>query len=185
MKNTMSKTAKRGDTNDPILLKARKLNLLSICLVLSSVILLSIAISVQHRDENAKSLPTVQSAFKPGTQVNMGAVSIKVSDITYSDGHQPFAAPNGKQFVSMYLDVKNNAEKPLNILPADDMYIKNSTGDISYVAPFIATEPFRAGELLPGEQIRGQLSFLVPKSGSLKLFVDAVWSGGVLPFEIR
>jgi hypothetical protein len=69
-------------------------------------------------------------------------------------------------------------------LPAADTYLKDTSGNVVYLTPFELSQPFRSGELLPGEQIQGQLSYLVKKSKSYALYIDSTWSGRLIEIKL-
>ncbi len=134
--------------------------------------------------------PTVVISALPQTPiaanqtVSMGVVDMRVSDVRANAGRKPFTAPQGKEYTIVTLYVKNRSDAPIQVLPSTDTYVKDSGGNIYYTSPNTLSNPFRAGQLSPGESIKGELSFLTPTDVSLKFYVDAIWSGGVIPFAL-
>lgn len=153
-------------------------------IILASLCLLAIpsAIYVVYRHVDQQPVVPSRHLFEIGKTASEGLVSLVIDRLEYSESSKPFTAPTGKRYLTLYLNIKNTSDKPIQVLPSNDMYVKDDQGVVYYLTPYVLADPFRAGELLPGDQIAGQLSFLVPKQGSANLYVDAAWSGKVLPF---
>jgi hypothetical protein len=171
-------------------LKLSSISSIKLFYVSVSLLLLALGLSfsavIINRQSQKKAVPINQfSGVKIGTPVTMGVSTMELTKVSFSDGQPGFTAPEGKHYVIVDLLIKNNADHPINVLPSSDTYIKNEAGKVSYLTPFVVDQPFRAGGLLPGEQIKGQLSYLVDKTVSLKLFIDSIWSGGVVSFKIQ
>ena len=150
-----------------------------------SIVVLGLSLKTQRDTKRLYSYSAIQSKpFNTGRQVNMGVVGITIDKVSYPTGQKPFISPAGKQYAVVTLDIINRSDKPINIAPASDTYIKDSSGNVSYLTPYALSNPFRAGELPPGEEIVGDLSYLVSKTSKNKLYVDAIWSGGVLSFNL-
>ncbi len=160
----------------------RVLAILSI--IMASLCLLAIpsAIYVVYRHTDQQSAVPSRHLFEIGRTTSEGLASLVIDRLEYSESSKPFTAPTGKRYLTLYLNIKNTSDKPIQVLPSNDMYVKDDQGVVYYLTPYVLTDPFRAGELLPGDQIVGQLSFLVPVQGSASLYIDAAWSGKVLPF---
>ncbi len=157
----------------------------SVVLCVFSAIMLSTTLAVERHDrEHFYRKASALTPFQQGQTVRMGAASVTVADASFLPGSGHFAAPAGKQYLVATLIVKNFSDKPINVLPSTDTYVKDVSGHIVYLTPFGLDEPFHAGELLPGEQVRGQVSYLVSKAQQLTFYVDAIWSGGVLPITV-
>lgn len=137
----------------------------------------------QHRDIVVSTLP--QTPIKIDQPISIGVVSLKVSDVKTSNGVGPFVAPEDKEYILLTLTVKNRSDKPIQVLPSTDTYVKDQAGNVSYLTPFALEAPLRAGELLPGEVIKGDVSYMVDKSSTNKFYVDASWSGAVIPFSLN
>lgn len=127
---------------------------------------------------------TAATPFKVGQTVRMGVVSISIQKVAYTKGQKSFTAPPGMHYAIVNLKLTNHSEKPIFIAPASDTYFKEVNGRVAYLTPYSLDNPFRAGELSPGETISGDLSYLVNQQSASKYYVDAVWSGGVLSFEV-
>lgn len=126
-----------------------------------------------------------QQPYSAGVTIKQGSVAMTISDLHYDNGNGVFTAPADKHYLIFTFTVKNRSDRQVNVLPSSDTYVKTTAGKVIYLTPFTLDNPFRAGELPPGEQIQGQLSYLVPKNETSKFFVDAIWSGGVIPFAIK
>lgn len=127
----------------------------------------------------------IQGVYALGTPIVAGEATAIINNVRYDQGHRPFEAPSGKQYIIVDTTFQNNTEKPIAILPSNQTYIKDTSSTVYYLSPMGLEEPFRAGELLPGDKIRGELSYLVPKDTAYTLYIDAIWSGGVVSVTLR
>jgi hypothetical protein len=114
-----------------------------------------------------------------------GQAKFNITNLKYSNGEGRFVAPANMHYVIFDFSVENTSDKTIAILPANDTYMKNSEGVVSFLTPYGLEKPFRAGDLLPHEKITGQLSYLVKKNESQKLYVDSVWSGALIAIAIN
>ncbi len=162
-----------------------KLFYLSVGLLVLSLLTLSGALIVQHNYPHALSAAARVEGYALNTPISMGLVTMEITKVSYSAGQPGFAAPADKHYAIVDFKVKNNADHPINVLPSSDIYIKDTAGNVSYLTPFALERPFKAGAVLPGEQAQGQLSYVATKTGELKLYVDGIWSGGVVPFKVQ
>jgi hypothetical protein len=157
---------------------------LGLCLL--ACFLLLLALRAERNAATSYNRPvSVQKPFSIGQTIRMGSASVKVSDVTFGGTQATSTAPAGKQYLVLQLTVQNFSDKPINVMPASDMYVKNSTGQVSYLTPYRLKSPFRAGELPPGEKISGQLSYLVDTNQNAQFYIDSIWSGGVVPIALR
>ena len=183
MKNNLYKI-KTKITN--LLDNSRVLFYCSLGILLVSFSVLLLAMRAEHRsNDNFHRTAAQQVPLRPGHKINMGSATMTVGSINYNNGSGHFAAPNDRHYLILNLTVKNYGEKPIHVLPSSDTYIKDTEGNVTYLTPYAVEHPFRAGELSPGEQITGQLSFLVPKTAKLTFYIDSIWSGGVIPIAIK
>jgi hypothetical protein len=180
-KNIISKTVTKVKAN-----QSASFFYASLILLILSTSLLIIALKTQADSKRLYSYSADPARpFKVGQEVHMGNVALTLQNVEFAKGQPHFTAPAGKSYMVVNLTVKNRSEKPINVAPSSDTYVKGPAGHVSYLTPYALINPFRAGEVSPGEQIEGQLSYLVPKNAKLKFFVDAIWSGGVLSFAIN
>jgi hypothetical protein len=155
----------------------------SLVILTLSAVLLVLALVTEHRTSQKKS--PRQVLFVPAQAVTMGKATMTIGKPAYSYGSPGFSAPTGKRYLIVNFTLKNISSSPINILPANDTYIKDINGHVSYLTPYVLKNPFRAGELPPNEQISGELSFLVPSASPVKFFIDAPWSGGAAAFVLK
>ncbi len=176
-RSSMNRTSSQTD---------RKLFYSAIIVLVLSFVVLGFAVHSEQRSRgNVQRSAEQQTAFHSGQAISLGSATMRISNLTYSDGSGHFIAPAGKHYLIVDLTVKNYSDAPINVLPSNDTYVKDSAGRVVYLTPYEVSQPFRAGELLPGETITGQLSYLVPKSGQLNYYIDAIWSGGVVPIKVQ
>lgn len=161
--------------------------LLSLCVLLfmSSLLLFSASIVYFNRSRSWTSTYTPTNAFKAGQPIRMGKVSIRIDEVRFEDGSPPFEAPDGSHYAIAQITIQNVSDAPVQIMPSVDTYVKSPDGTVATLATYAYKNPFRAGELPAGEMIRGEVGYVVKKDSDSKLYVDALWSGGVLTFELE
>lgn len=152
----------------------------SVLLFAMSFVVLLVAISTASERTR---VPFV--GVESGKPISSGVSTTTVTNIRRTSGKKPFVAPNGYEYIVLTLSVRNNGEKPFDVLPTTDTYIKTNNGDVSYVAPYSLERPFRSGQVLPGESTTGELSYLVPKNTAYKFYVESGWSGGAVSFMVQ
>lgn len=150
-----------------------------------ALVMLIWALIVQQNSPKTMTAAVPMSGYSVHTPVTMGLASMEFTDVAFSDGQPGFTAPSGMHYIIVDFMVKNNSDRPIDVLPSNDTYAKDQAGNVSYLTPFGLKQPFRAGLVLPGEQIKGQLSYLTKKTGAVKIYVDSIWSGGVVPFKVQ
>lgn len=165
--------------------KYQRLFMASVVLFIISIVLLATSFIVLKRKDRQPQSAQPQKSVQVGREITSGDVAIKIVDFQVNHGEGRFTAPVGKEYIIIKIDIKNRSDHPINILPINDTYLKDSTGNVYYEAPYTLDSPFRSGELSPGEEIRGDLSYLVPMDTSLKYYVDAIWSGSVVSFLLK
>jgi hypothetical protein len=179
-KTTQKSVNKNGRLSD----NHQRLFYASLAILIVSAVLLGLALAAERRTQQQKQ-PAPQVLFVPAQAVTMGQAVMTIGNPVYSSGSPGFSAPSGSRYLIVNLTVKNTSSRPINILPANDTYIKDTKGHVGYLTPYALKNPFRAGELPPGEQINGELSYLVPSSAPVKFFIDAPWSGGAVTFVLK
>ncbi|MGB3023614.1 MAG: DUF4352 domain-containing protein [Candidatus Saccharimonadales bacterium] len=117
--------------------------------------------------------------------VTHGSVTIGISSIRTEKGSGHYAAPAGSHYVVLTLTVTNNIATPITIAPSSDTYMKNDAGDVVYLTPLELNSPFHAGQLLPAETVRGELSYLVRDNQTYRYYLESDWTGGVVSFSLQ
>ena len=149
------------------------------------LLIVSLAILVMARSIATEHTRVPFAGIAPGIPVTNGVSTVTVRNIRHCGDAKPFTAPDGHEYLVLTLRVRNNSEKPVQVFPTTDTYIKTSTGAVSYLTPYVLANPFHSGTILPGESTEGELSYLVPKNTPYKFYVEAGWSGGVVPFMLQ
>ncbi|QQS68049.1 DUF4352 domain-containing protein [Candidatus Saccharibacteria bacterium] len=108
-----------------------------------------------------------------------------MTKVTQTQGKAPYAAPTGKHFEVIDLLILNTGATPITITPTNDTYLKSADGTVAFVTPSVLDTPLRAGTLLPGERINGQLSYLVSDTIPFWLYIESDWSGGAMKFLLH
>ena len=162
----------------------RYLFLVSLGILLMSALLLMQAYRVEKRTPKPQPKAVSAQGFAIGQKIAMGTSEVTVDSVTYTDGSDHFKAPSGSRYAIVSISITNPSDTPFNMLPANDTYVKSEAGDLAYLSPVGLDVPYRAGEILHGETIKGQLSYLVNSNTHYAFFVDASWSGGVMKFML-
>lgn len=183
----MTQQKRRNTTAGTSGLKPRTALGVSVVLAALSLVVLGVSLWLHFQPAAVLNVTSSrpQTPFSIGSPVAMGVVTMTINKVSYDSGSDMFAAPAGKHYAIVDLSVKNRSGKPINVLPASDIYAKAPDGTVTYLTPFGLESPFHAGELPAGETVTGQLSYLIPKTGKVNLYVDGIWSGGVIPFVLQ
>jgi len=150
-----------------------------------ALLLLSLTILVVARSIAAERTRIPFAGIAAGKPITSGVSTVTINNIQYKPGAHSFLAPDGYEYLVLTVNVRNNSEKPINVFPTTDTYVKTVDGTVSYLTPYELANPFHSGLILPGESTRGELSYLVPKQRSYKFYVEAGWSGGIIPFMVQ
>ncbi len=151
----------------------------AVLFVLSMVCLVS-AYKLSHERTH-----TPYAGLAVGKTVHVGGSGLTVTKVEHKPGSQPFIAPEGYDYLIVTLRVENRSEQPFSIAPTNDTYVKTADGTVSYLAPFALEKPFHSGIVLPGESTTGELSYLMPKTGSYKFYVESSWTSTAVPFMVK
>lgn len=175
----VSKTMKNNKSKQ---FKPTKQLIIAVVLVIISVIFLSTSLFVLQASK-----PKVYEygIYKAGTPIAAGYGTVILNKISYSPGQGSFVAPADKQYLILDTTFQNNSQKSIYIFPSNQTYLKDNSGKVYYLTPYTLEDPFRAGELLAGDKIYGQLSYLVPTDKSYTIYIDAIWSGGVVSARLN
>lgn len=172
--------------NKPTILdNPRTIFWLSVVLSISALLMIIAALLIFRQDrQQFHQSASVQIPFKLNQEVRMGSAVVTVSNPAYSKGSLHFTAPQGKHYLLVAVTIKNFTERPIVVSPSTDIYLKDKVGTTTYLTPYELANPFHAGELPAGEQTTGQLSYLVSDKTNPNMYIDAAWSGGVLPISL-
>lgn len=127
----------------------------------------------------------VSPAITQGSFVRHGSVDMMISNVRREKGTGHYSAPEGKHYVVLTLTLRNVSDQTITIAPANDTYLKNEPGDVVYLTPLQLDKPFHSGQLLSGETIRGDLSYLTRDTETYRFYAESDWSGGVVPFMLQ
>lgn len=157
---------------------------ISVTLFACAAVLLVLSLYIEtHHQRVVTSQAT--TGYPVGTSLSQGVATVKLESVSYVSGTGHFTTPAGKKYAVMTIRIKNRSDTPINVLPTSDIYVKDAAGNTVYLTPFSLNAPFHAGELPAGDTVGGELSYIVPSNGPLKLYIDAIWSGGVLIYTLR
>lgn len=106
-----------------------------------------------------------------------------VNDVTYPPGSQFFQPKPGNKFVVIDITFENKGAEAVSVSSLLQMSLKDLDGNkygVDLMATSAADGSSIDGEIAPGEMVRGQIGFEIPKSVAGLVFVfDAdVWGTG-------
>ncbi len=147
-----------------------------LCLLAATMLLASLKVGRGDRPA---------TGIHKGVQLSQGSATIELERVRFTQGSGHYKAPSGKRYAIISLSVANNSSTPFSVAAANDTYVKDRAGTTYYLSPTSLDEPFHSGQLLPGDSVRGELSYLLPLTGEFRFYVESDWSGGVVPFLLQ
>jgi len=125
----------------------------------------------------------VSDLHKVGDTIEKSNVGFGVARVTTDEAGDAVYKPNpGNKFVVVDISVDNNTSSQRPVVPVTQVYLKDQTGNTYFISPAPMQNPLNAGNLVAGDNLKGQLSFEVPKDAkNLKLYFDPGWDN-VSPF---
>ena len=119
-------------------------------------------------------LANTQKVYQIGDLVEISGLVIQVIQSSYPDGKGIIQPKEGYKFVSVDVLIDNRGDVVKEITSVVQMYLKDSTGQqytFHLGAQSIIDSGLPDNELQPGEKIRGQIGFQVPKNTPGLIFV--------------
>jgi hypothetical protein len=102
-----------------------------------------------------------------GEAMQSGTVSLVINSISYPDQHEYIELKDGYQFISVDVTIENKGSSDLEIFSSYNMILKDPQG-------WTYSEEIGANmmnlTLTPGEKIRGQVVYMVPRSATGLVF---------------
>lgn len=145
-----------------------------------AVTLFAATLFMQNGDFDAQ--PT--AGYPLGATARFPQSTVTISDVKTSEGSGRFIAPEGSTYLVLTMTVTNISKAKITVLPSLDTYLKDEQGVMTYLTPLALDHPFRAGPILPGDTVKGQLSYLVRQVKDQSFYIDAVWTAGVAKFSL-
>jgi hypothetical protein len=146
--------------------------------------MLVIALRTNQNTKRQLAVAHPQQPVALGTPISTGSVIAKVESVVYSDSVPGFKSPEDKHYAIVKLALTNKTDQPIHVYPVFDTYMKASDGTVYKITPFALTDAFRSGDIMPGESLKGELSFLVPKQTDARFYLESIWSGSVVSFTL-
>ncbi len=107
------------------------------------------------------------TAFLIIGRINASTVSLAVDrPVQYSGGQYPFVPGTNRRYAIVTVHVTNHTASVMHFAPVIQTHLTDSNGERFDMAPSLAKNPIRAGEIAPGETRSGQLSYNVPNNTS-------------------
>jgi len=122
--------------------------------------------------------------YKLGTPIAANNVEVTINSLRFEQGGGPYTAPKGRKYLIIDATFTNNSKDTISLLPSTQTYIKTTDGRVYFLTPYALEQPLRAGDLKPNDTITGELSYLVPDASSYTMYIDSIWSGGVVSVRL-
>ena len=124
-------------------------------------------IVIQDQNQFSKKVQT----YKPGNTYSNRDYDVRIDAISRGSGEKGSLNPGeGKTYLIVTLYVKNKSNKSLPLYPVTQTYIKDSQGQTYSIGPAIVKQPFLAGDLSAGDQVKGELAYEIPDNLANPLF---------------
>jgi len=115
-----------------------------------------------------------QKIYSVGEQIEISGLVIQALGVSYPSGTDFVKPKEGYKFVSVDVQVENQGDSVQEITSIVQMYLKDNTGE-KYTFHLGAQSVIDSGlpddELQPGERVRGQIGFQVPRDSVGLIFV--------------
>lgn len=122
---------------------------------------------VKDQNQFSKKIQT----YKAGKTYANKNYDVRIDNVSRGNGEKGSLNPgSGKTYLIVTLYVKNKTNKVLPVYPLTQTYIKDSEGQTYNIGPAIVKQPFLAGDLAPGDQLKGELAYEIPDNLKDPLF---------------
>lgn len=118
-----------------------------------------------------------------GKPVTSGVSSMTVTNVQHTSG-KTICRSTRIRISFAHTHHKNNSEKPFDVLPTTDTYVKTSSGEVSYVTPF-ADAPISKWASTARGVNDGRIKLPCSKNTAYKFYVESGWSGGAVSFMVQ
>lgn len=138
--------------------------------------------------QNGTSVNNTNKVYKVGEEGKLGDGSVTVTKVDKTEGTTYNKAGEGKEFVIITVEVKNNGNKNLAY---NSFYFKmqNGQGQITSMTFYTGNNDtaLNSGELAPGGKITGTIAFEQPKGDTdlTLIYNDNVWSSKELKIKLQ
>lgn len=133
---------------------------------------------------SVESAPAAPTKVLTSQQLAESAVyKIAVSAVGETDKHDPaFTISDDETMLIATLTITNTSDHVQELIPATQLFVRNNQGNTYNMHPSVhVTDPMQSVKVAPGQTVKGQVSFAVPKSLERPLlYVDLGW-GDFIP----
>ena len=141
-----------------------------------------------YNQSNSSSMENSNKIYSVGQEATLGTGSIIVTKIEKSSGSTYETPKSGKEFVIVYVTIKNNGSSNLSYNPYD-FKMQNSLGqqeDISFTIIDQDTS-LQSGELVSGGSVSGTIVFEEPINDSnlTLIYQDNYWSNKSIQIKLQ
>lgn len=130
----------------------------------------------QENDDEAKKKKETEK-LKIGDTVNFDGLKITLNSVTADSGSE-FEKPEEDRFLIVDMTVENTTEEPQTVSSLMNVSLRDDDDYEYTTALYTGVKAQLDGEVAPGDKLRGQIAFDVPKSKNYSLiFGDPFTSG--------
>lgn len=162
-----------------------KILLCVIIFILTATILFAKADTINDKiSENAvATIPAAPHKILTSEHKAKSAVyEISIASASRNDTKDPaFTIPDDETMLIVALSITNNSNRLQDLYPSTQFYVRTRDGLTYGMHPSMyVTSPLQSTQLKPGETIKGEISFALPKSISHPLmYIDLGWNNYV------
>jgi hypothetical protein len=155
---------------------------LTAIVIINTTFVLNRAPANQTAQANAAQMPSLNNILTSQQSAESSTYNVSITNVTETDKPDPaFTIASDETMLIMEISITNNTTENQNFLPDTQLYVRAADGTYSTMHPSIyVTKPIQSGEISPGQNVNGQISFDVPKSLTHPLlYVDLGWNNTV------
>lgn len=142
----------------------------SFVIILAALIVVAVVYVSGHQNnivyKSIDSAPSAPTKVLTSQQVaQSGAYSISVSNVTASDKKDPaFGISDSETILFVTVSITNKSDRKQDLAPVTQFYARSRDGSNFPMHPSMyVTDPLPSAKLSPGETIKGEVTFAVPK----------------------
>lgn len=156
----------------------------SLIIILILVLLNVIVGFVIYKTLSVKTSGSTIAKINEKSTIN--GVSVEVSDIKKETNFvMNITPPEGKEIISLDLQIENNSTKTYTIFPSINTFIRDNQGRTYQLTLAAISDPFATNSVEPGQKASGRLAYMVTSQNiPLLLYIENSTSS-MPPFVIK
>lgn len=120
---------------------------------------------------NRNRFTTALHVYSPGQVIANSYYDVRIDGVAHGNGEAgSLNPPSDSEYLTVDVYIKNKSGKTLEFFPVSQTYIKDSSGQTYSVGAAMVKQPFQAGDVVSGDQVKGQIAYQVPKNIKNPLF---------------